>query len=763
MILYSVLMSFVVSASFSNDTSNGGDLKFNTTLPTLPFNCTAISSCKNCVLKKKKSEILEIAELFKSDRIHVVDIGIVFSGNGPYQLLMSDFHVKLLNPIGQEILYALQQRVFKYVTWTLNVGISNSKLDVEESRDDCVDRWKSVADFAFENMQDIVRSLNLTTNYKVWYSFKETSSGKVRQICCTNLSKCNYELCSEDNSLLYRSYVLWYIAAVLMFFGLWCGVVSLLFVFLSRTQFNLKYPEYYKLQESMMSPFSIFFKIIWEECDGKPSFIRSCLSLGIILYFIYLRFGRIEFLNAYILPFFFWGLIFSIPCLFKPKITKSYILEKVKKTRNASSILLLTAKKFVCDSNVLRVERNSNVLRVERNSNVLRVERNSNVLRGGFGFENRSGTIGSEVFVDVIQQLTTPCNLKFWRDILPCDFISRWFRKCGGNRIFKTLMLFLCYVFEMVICSFLVCVAIVLSMAYLIIIFPSLYFMQLLFLAESLKYSFIEFHYALLYLLVAIDLGGLCLSLCYSCFVMTFAIQSFVLGLFLNLTHFIPYFAFSAVLLFYCSSYWKSMEEKYLVLKRLIYEECQGVQDVNNGCIPNRYPKRKEKVLPVVSKVLYDKIREELLPYHTNLFYFGLKIFWSLIFSYSIFKLINVLHEFNVTGAVQVVTTASLGVIPHIFNMVALKTNEEKKKALEEKLKLNVKYMVEDLVRANPELAWTVLILQENGNTATDENVQNVSDNRQENGQNYELLEIRSGSDNDNQQVEEIRQHVSTV
>jgi hypothetical protein len=152
------------------------------------------------------------------------------------------------------------------------------------------------------------------------------------------------------------------------------------------------------------------------------------------------------------------------------------------------------------------------------------------------------------------------------------------------------------------------------------------------------------------------------------------------------------------------------MEEKYWVLKRLIYEACRDKQQVNNGCIPNRHPKREEKVLPVVSKELYDKIREELLPYDTNLFYFGLKIFWSFVFSFGIFHLINMLNEFNVTGVVQVVTTASLGIMPHIFNMVGLKTSEERKKACEERLKLNVNYMVEDLIREDPELARTVLI-----------------------------------------------------
>ena len=117
--------------------------------------------------------------------------------------------------------------------------------------------------------------------------------------------------------------------------------------------------------------------------------------------------------------------------------------------------------------------------------------------------------------------------------------------------------------------------------------------------------------------------------------------------------------------------------------------------------------------------------QEELLPYDTNLFDFGLKIFWSFVFSFGIFKLINMLNEFNVTGVVQVVTTESLGIMPHIFNIVASKISEERKKASDEKLKLNVKYMVEDLIRADPELARTVLIKEEDNDDdkTSEENV----------------------------------------
>ena len=54
------------------------------------------------------------------------------------------------------------------------------------------------------------------------------------------------------------------------------------------------------------------------------------------------------------------------------------------------------------------------------------------------------------------------------------------------------------------------------------------------------------------------------------------------------------------------------------------------------------------------------------------------------------------LNEFSVTGLVQVVTTASVGVLPHIFNMVALKTSEERKKAQNETTKVKVKYLMKN-------------------------------------------------------------------
>ena len=673
-----------MSVHSNNDTLHGGyKLSISTTMSTLPSRTIPVA--KDCVLQMKESEISEIVELFNNDRVHVVDIHASFSGTSHDEQLLSDFHVKLLNPVGREILYSLERWQFQFVTWstrTLNVGIKNFKLYVNGSQNDCIERQKNVTDFAFENMQNIVRRVNLATNYEVWYSFKETSSGKVHEICCQitkhNLPKCNLG-CSKGNSFLYAGEAPW----TAMFFFALSYLLWLLHVFLSRTEFDLEYPKYYKLEESRISPSFILFKITFEGYDRMVSFVRRCALVGVFSYFPYLFWRRNEIMKLLVLILsVFWGLSFLISYRYKSKITNSSILHRIKKFRKIWSILFF---KFL--------------LLVAPDVNEFRP-----VLESG-------------EFAGVIKVLTLPFSRNYWRKRIEMLYtISASFIECVRkkfrNRILKILALCTCYV-QAVLISVLSISILFLTLTILAIGYPLFYMGTMLYLTVDLEYNFVDsrcprccavrhfFHNIFLAIFIVHTVS-----------VMTSAIQSFLLGLFLNLIYFIPYFAFFSCLTFYCGNFWKTMEEKYLVLKRLIYEECRDIEHVNNGCIPNRHLKREEKVLPVVSKELHDKIRGKLLPYDTNLFYFALKIFWAFAFSFGILNLIEMLNEFNVTGLVQVITTASLGVMPHIFNMIALKTSEEKKKAREEKLKLNVKYMVEDFVREDPELARTVLIMQ---------------------------------------------------
>jgi hypothetical protein len=645
-----------------------------------------------------ESEISQIVDRFNSNVVNVVDIH-VSSGTSHDKYLLSDFHVSLMNPIGREILHTLDKWQFRYFPWTLNAGIQNVKLHFKENQNECIKRIENVTNFALENTQNIIRSINLATNYEVCSSYKETSSGKVKRTCCqitkSNSTKFN-DGCSEPKSFLHGSSVPWVVISSVMFLFSWFYLMWLLIVLSSRTEFDLKYPEYYKLEESRMSPFFFFFKIFWEGNGHVVSICRRCVLIGVLTYCTYLVFSPAQ-LNTKVfmlILFFFLGLL---------PLTSSLYLSEITDSSNLAS----------------EMKRNKHSL-ITFHFNILKYF--------GHNVNELCQEVDSAEFARVVKILTLAFNVNLWRKIIKkLHGLFTNFNTCVGNtltnlRILKMFVLYSCYVLEAPI--FFLCVCIV--FLFLIILAISSFLSRtksMLDLIQNLEYKidscsslFLSWFHVLF----------LSFSLGFTLLVMIFVTQSFLLGLCLNLIYFIPYFAFFSVLTFYCCSFWKTMEEKYCVLKRLIYEACQD--KLNSVYIPNRDPKREEKVLPVVSKELYDNIREELLPYDTNLFYFVLKIFWSFVFSFGILQLINMLNEFNVTGVVQVVTTASLGIMPQIFNMVGLKTSEERKKAWEEKMelnvKLNVKYMVKKLVGENSERVPTVLIIGKNDGTTSSENIQ---------------------------------------
>ena len=676
LILYLGLIPFVVSVHFN---TNDGDELDNKTIPV----------SKDCVLEMKENKISQIVELFNSNLVNVVVIHISFSNSSHEGQLFSDFNISLSNSIGREILHALERWQFRYFPWTLKVGIKNFKLNVKGSQNDCIKTGKNATEFVLESTQHIVDSINLATNYQVCSSFKETSAGKVDQTCChmtkPNLAtKFNYK-CPKGNSFFFSSDRLWNIIYFMMYLLTHFYLMWLLLVFLSRTEFDLKYPEYYKLEESMMSPSSILLKVIWDENGRVISFFRSLVIVGTSLCFCYLSSWIKKayiFFSIIVILVFLWVASLSISDLLKYRITNSsVILNKIVVGRN-----------YVFQIQSL------------------------------FHTFNMSWEKSNRRVLEIVVKITTlPFNPNVWRNTInmlynKCTSFARCVAGRFRNRILKTLALFAYSVLAVLICfvfvAILVCFLITFAIG-----FPIAHLWKLVVLVCVLEYRTNSICSRALSIYRA---AGLFSWLVFSTMIIALSMVSFLVGLFLNLIYFIPYFAFFSVLTFYCCSYWKTMEEKYFVLKRLIYEACRETQNINNGCIPNRHPKPNEEVLPVVSKELYDKLREVMLPYDTNLFHFGLKMVWSIAFSYAIFTLINMLNESNVAGLVQVVTTASLGVVPHILNMVGLKPNEERKKAWNEKLKLNVKYMVEELSRKNAALAQTVLIIEQHDETRTE-------------------------------------------
>ena len=693
LILYCGLILSVVSAHSNNDTSHNGDeLDIYTTLSTLPH--TTIPVSKDCVMEMKENEISQIVELFNSNLVNVVVIHISFSTSSHEGQLFLDFNVSLSNHIGREILHALERWQFRYFPWTLKAGIRNFKLNVKGSQNDCIKTGKNATDFVLESTQHIVDSMNLATNYQVCSSFKDTPSGKVTKTCCQmtkpNLAtKFNFK-CPKGNSFLFGSDLLWFVMSTIMYLFACFYFMWLLLVLLSRTEFDLKYPEFYKLEESIMSPFSILLKVFW---GGKGRVISSFWSLVLVNVISCFGLFAVQAKERNTLSLYFIVILILVSCIqvfytaCKPRITNSsLILNNIKERRN----------------NVFQ-----RYVRFYHNPDPL-WEKGK---RGDF-----------EIVVKII---LSPFNPNVWKNLInmlynKCIIFARCVTERFNNRILKTLALCTYFVFAVLTCFVYACLFFC-----VLIVFATIYPILTLWNVFELVFSlqrrpggfcdrFLFFLFPLCYLLF----------LLFSVLIIILVIMSFLLGLFLNLIYFIPYFALFSVLTFYCYTYWKTMEEKYFVLKQLIYEAFRELQNINNGCIPNRHPEPNEEVLLVVSKELYDKIREKLLPYDTNLFYCGLKMVWSIAFSLSIFALINMLNEFNVTGLVQVVTTASVGVMPYIFNMVASKTSEAKTKAWNEQLKMNVKYMVEGLTREDPELARTVLIMEQDNDLTIDENVQ---------------------------------------
>ena len=80
----------------------------------------------------------------------------------------------------------------------------------------------------------------------------------------------------------------------------------------------------------------------------------------------------------------------------------------------------------------------------------------------------------------------------------------------------------------------------------------------------------------------------------------------------------------------------------------------------------NGTPQKDQKLVSVVSKKIYDTIREKLLPYSAPVSWAVIKLLWLLVFSYGILELVRMLHTFNTTAGIKVVVTARL-VFCHVY------------------------------------------------------------------------------------------------
>ena len=487
----------------------------------------------------------------------------------------------------------------------------------------------------------------------------------VRRICCEitkpDFTNFTYE-CGENYSFLLNTSLPWILTTVMA--GLIpIYMVRLLNMLISYSIFDQNHSQYHKLQESTMSPSSIFLKMIWKEQSIVISFVRWSIFLCAFSYIIHFCYKSWSALDSPVVGF----------C-----IAFIYVL-----------VAVITLD-CVQSGSEIKLENKGLEWKVTLPFNIKHLT-NDNNLEGVKNF--------------IIE---TPHAVS-----------------SSGNGMLRSSGQYTCYLLKLLLVLLLVCLFIPLFFIglYIYIFTYKLPIAAIMVSCEAVGTKFDRltwsptrymqnFARTICLTLFLILLCVFVIFLHYICYVLPFAIQSFLLGLFLNLISFIPYLASFYVFTFYCCTYWKSLEEKYFVLKLLIYEACRDKEENNDNV--NRYLEQNEKKISVVSKELYENIRERLLPYHTNVLWIVLKILWLSMFSYGIFVLVDMLHTFNTTAVVQVVTTASVSILPKVFDMAAWKIDDaETKEAWKAELKLNVKSRGDKLTAERQELAKAVLIVKD--------------------------------------------------
>ena len=242
-------------------------------------------------------------------------------------------------------------------------------------------------------------------------------------------------------------------------------------------------------------------------------------------------------------------------------------------------------------------------------------------------------------------------------------------------------------------------------------------------------------------------------------YVLTLTLRSFLLGLFLNLTYFLPYLAAISVFTFYSYGTWKSTEAKYILLKLIIYEECQVKKPDTRHA--NEILPQDVKLQYVLAREIYDSIRQKLLPYNKNLIWVFLRLLWLIVLSYGVLELVRMLRIFKTTVAVKVVVTASLSILPQIFNTIGWNAGgEDRKEAWKKELKQNVKRFVKaipysQIVLSIPTITQTPT--NDSDNSENDEllNAENdVGQNTEDERQNAENDEGQNAENDKGQNAE---------
>ena len=163
-----------------------------------------------------------------------------------------------------------------------------------------------------------------------------------------------------------------------------------------------------------------------------------------------------------------------------------------------------------------------------------------------------------------------------------------------------------------------------------------------------------------------------------------------ITGVYLNGSFFSPFVVPILVFLGYFWKNWRSfVETKYLILKTKIHEVCKERKEErkneSNTSMPTTSSNLQENEENTettdpqytvnvkegtVSKALYDKIREIMLPYNVVLFSFFLRMFFVANFCLIIFVMMLLAQESNIAAPAQIMSAIIVSTFPLIFDAI---------------------------------------------------------------------------------------------
>ena len=753
---------------------------------------------KECRLTVNETDLSSLQQLARSKVVHVVQLDLRFSSNISNSMI-KEWRWRLTNNVGKEILSVLAMKE-TYVTWTLEVGRKTAKVRVIDDPPGCATSEKEAGDFIAGT---ILKQLSFVHGKEI--CFDKVSNSSTQTSCC-RISigngplkyQCYVSLAGSEFVNVLESMLSFYIE-----FAAYCGLTVFVYfgIFLQMKNAN-NTKGYYKLTESPMSISSILYMLFWDGYGKFKSFARRCLLIVVVL--LILRPATVFSAVYLVLLFLLWAILCSFSKVLQ-FVDNSYY--EVRTHHFWSGLLLKIFSYLGHDVNDVCLSARENLL----------------------------GAIGL---------ITLPFNIKRWK-ILLVRFYDKFIkpRTLGSSLKDKVLLFSKTVVFCLLNFVF----VFMLQVVFVLLLIMECYCFVVLRRMARILYSRDQRRRHWTRVLAICLYEGICLGLTIKVFFipliyMPFIIISSVSGLVLNVVYFFPYVVSISVLTFYSWLFWTSVEQQYVVLMRLIFDNnINNNDDHNDGYGNNSNGNNNDngnnnsndnssnnnsnnnsnenssnenssnensnnhnnnsndnsndndnsnnnnsnnnsnenssnsnnhnsnnsnsndnsnnnnnnnnsnenssnnnsnnnsnnhnnnnnnnnsnndnvgrdhrthnntEIVCVVSKELYDNIRERLLPYHGNLFRFVMNVFWICIFSYIILTLVRVLQTNDVSPTVQLLTTLSVSAVPYIMNTVAGKKGEEQKDAEKEQLKHSVKPLVDTLTADNPDLRRTQLIIQ---------------------------------------------------